>query len=105
AHRIALLFNANKVYDREIIMGIGNYLHSTRVAWDLFLEEDFRCRLEGIERFDGDGIIADFDDPAVCEALSNCALPVVAVGASYEDPTQYPAGLPYIATDNPKLVS
>ncbi|HXZ10255.1 MAG TPA: xylose operon transcription regulator XylR, partial [Paraburkholderia sp.] len=34
-HRIALLFNANKVYDREIITGIGNYLLSTRVAWDL----------------------------------------------------------------------
>ena len=50
-HRIALLFNANKVYDREIITGIGNYLLSTRVAWDLFLEEDFRCRLAGIEHF------------------------------------------------------
>ena len=23
AHRIALLFNANKVYDREIITGVG----------------------------------------------------------------------------------
>jgi LacI family transcriptional regulator len=104
-HRIALLFNANKVYDREIITGIGNYLLSTRVAWDLFLEEDFRCRLAGIERFDGDGIIADFDDPAVCEALSDCALPVAAVGSSYEDPAHYPPGLPYIATDNAKLVS
>ena len=82
-HRIALLFNANKVYDREIITGIGNYLLSTRVAWDLFLEEDFRCRLTGIERFEGDGIIADFDDPAVGEALRDCPLPVVAVGSSY----------------------
>ena len=89
-HRIALLFNANKVYDREIITGIGNYLLSTRVAWDLFLEEDFRCRLTGIERFEGDGIIADFDDPAVCEALRDCPLPVVAVGSSYEDQSLYP---------------
>ncbi|POR53875.1 AraC family transcriptional regulator [Paraburkholderia eburnea] len=105
AHRIALLFNANKVYDREIIAGIGHYLHSTRVAWDLFLEEDFRCRLDGIERFDGDGIIADFDDPAVAAALQNIPLPVVAVGSSFEDAAQYPAGLPYIATDNRKLVS
>ena len=96
-HRIALLFNANKVYDREIITGIGNYLLSTRVAWDLFLEEDFRCRLTGIERFDGDGIIADFDDPAVSEALRGCPLPVVAVGSSYEDETHYPPELPYIA--------
>ncbi len=105
SHRIALLFNANKVYDREIIAGIGQYLSSTRVAWDLFLEEDFRCRLVGIERFDGDGIIADFDDPAVADALSGCRLPVVAVGSSFEDAAQYPPDVPYIATDNAKLVS
>ena len=105
SHRIALLFNANKVYDREVITGIGNYLLSTRVAWDLFLEEDFRCRLNGIERFEGDGIIADFDDPAVAEALGDSQLPVVAVGSSYADAACYPAKLPYIATDNAKLMS
>ncbi|MEM5438232.1 DNA-binding transcriptional regulator [Paraburkholderia diazotrophica] len=104
-HRIALLFNANKVYDREIITGIGNYLLSTRVAWDLFLEEDFRARLNGIECFEGDGFIADFDDPAVCDALANSRLPVVAVGGSYEDASKYPANLPYIATDNMQLMS
>jgi LacI family transcriptional regulator len=97
-HRIALLFNANKVYDREIISGIGNYLLSTRVAWDLFLEEDFRCRLAGIERFNGDGIIADFDDPAVCEALRDCPLPVVAVGSSFEDEAHYPPDLPKLVS-------
>src|SRR6266702_8546810 len=93
-HRIALLFNANKVYDREIITGIGNYLLSTRVAWDLFLEEDFRARLNGIERFEGDGFIADFDDPAVCEALADSPLPVVAVGGSYGDASKYPPNPP-----------
>src|ERR1700743_2372712 len=103
-HRIALLFNANKIYDRDIITGIGNYLLSTRVAWDLFLEEDFRARLNGIEHWDGDGIIADFDDPAVAETLAHCHLPVVAVGSSYEDTTFYPEKIPYIATDNAKVV-
>ena len=47
AHRIALLFNGNKIYDRDIIAGIAAYLNTTRVSWDLFLEEDFRCRLPG----------------------------------------------------------
>ena len=37
-HRIALLFNGSKIYDRGIISGIGNYLSSTRASWDLFLE-------------------------------------------------------------------
>ena len=103
-HRIALLFNANKIYDREVISGIGDYLGSTRVAWDLFLEEDFRARLNGIEHWDGDGIIADFDDPAVAETLACCPLPVVAVGSSYHCESGYPDGIPYVATDNLKLV-
>ena len=103
-HRIALLFNANKIYDRGIITGIGHYLSSTRASWDLFLEEDFRCRLSGIERWHGDGIIADFDDPAVCEALANSPIPVVAVGGSYDAETDYPREIPYVATDNFKLI-
>ena len=99
-HRIALLFNANKVYDRQIIAGVGSYLASTRVSWDLFMEEDFRCRLTGLAEWCGDGIIADFDDPEVCEALRKVEVPVVAVGGSYTDASRYPQGLPYIATDN-----
>ncbi len=102
--RVALLFHASKVYDREIITGIGDYVNQTRVAWDLFLEEDFRFRLDGIHDWEGDGIIADFDDPAVANALAGLHVPVVAVGGSYEDATCYPTGVPYVATDNRELV-
>jgi LacI family transcriptional regulator len=103
-HRVALLFHASKSYDREVIAGIGSYVNQTRVAWDLFLEEDFRFRLDGIEDWDGDGIIADFDDPEVCNVLSTMALPIVAVGGSYEDETRYPKDVAYVATDNRRLV-
>ena len=103
-HRIALLFNGSKIYDRGIIAGIGNYLSSTRASWDLFLEEDFLCRLKGIERWQGDGIIADFDDPLIGEALAGSKLPVVAVGGSYADARAYPKGIPYVATDNHGLM-
>lgn len=103
-HRVALLFHASKVYDREIIAGIGSYVNHTRVAWDLFLEEDFRFRLDGIEDWHGDGVIADFDDPAVSSALSSMKLPVVAVGGSYADEATYPEGIPYVATDNALMV-
>ncbi|WP_458375521.1 XylR family transcriptional regulator [Pseudomonas pergaminensis] len=103
-HRIALLFNGSKIYDRGIIAGIGNYLSSTRASWDLFLEEDFLCRLKGIERWQGDGIIADFDDPLIGEALAGSKVPVVAVGGSYEDVRDYPKGVPYVATDNAALM-
>jgi LacI family transcriptional regulator len=102
--RVALLFHASKVYDREIITGVGDYVNQTRVAWDLFLEEDFRFRLDGIQDWDGDGIIADYDDPAVAQALARVRVPVVAVGGSYEDEACYPARIPYVATDNRLLV-
>ena len=39
--RITLLFNANKVYDRQVIQGVGEYLRDSDVKWDLYLEEDF----------------------------------------------------------------
>ncbi|KAF1003611.1 MAG: Xylose operon regulatory protein [Luteibacter sp.] len=103
-HRIALLFNANKVYDRQVIAGIGQYLNSTRVEWDLFMEEDFRSRMRDIHQFRGDGIIADFDDPDAPDTLRDLHIPVVAVGGSYHDPAGYPDGVPYIATDNARLV-
>jgi LacI family transcriptional regulator len=102
--RLALLFNANKVYDREVIEGIGSYLHSTRSEWDLFLEDDFRARLAGLPEWKVDGIIADYDDPEVRSALGHVTVPVVAVGGSYADPSNYPARIPYVATDNFKLV-
>ncbi|HEX8955153.1 MAG TPA: DNA-binding transcriptional regulator [Burkholderiaceae bacterium] len=104
SHRIALLFNANKIFDREVIAGVAAYLSGTRASWDLFLEEDFRLRLPGIEHWQGDGIIADFDDPAVAAALTRSRIPVVAVGGSYEDEAAYPTDIPYVATDNFKLI-
>jgi LacI family transcriptional regulator len=104
AFRIALLFNGNKSFDREILAGIAAYLETTRVAWDLFLEEDFQLRLAEIGQWQGDGIIADFDDPAVAQALAGSPLPVVAVGGSYANPADYPRGIPYVATENDKLV-
>jgi len=98
------LFNANKFYDREIIAGIGAYMRSTREEWDLVVEEDFRARLTGISQWQGDGFIADFDDPEIGEALAATRLPVVAVGGSYAKDSDYPKGMPYVATDNFLLV-
>ena len=99
-----MLFNANKTFDREVIAGVAAYLGSRRSSWELFLEEDFRLRLGGIEHWQGDGIIADMDDPEVAAALARCRIPVVAVGGSYSDERAYPPGVPYVATDNFKLI-
>ncbi len=102
--RITLLFNANKVYDRQVIEGIGEYLQASQCDWDIFLEEDFTTHLDNFKSWQGDGIIADFDNPGIKELLRNTNIPVIGVGGSYENEQDYPA-VPYVATDNCALVS
>jgi len=102
--RITLLFNANKVYDRQIIEGVGEYLQASQCDWDIFIEEDFRCRIDSVKDWLGDGVIADFDDPEIEQVLSQANIPIVGVGGSYHHAEDYPP-VHYIATDNHALVS
>ncbi|MCW9717549.1 MULTISPECIES: XylR family transcriptional regulator [unclassified Avibacterium] len=102
-YRIALLFNANKVYDRQVVAGVGQYLQASQCTWDIFMEDDFVYHKETIQRLSIDGIIADFDDPETAELLKNIDVPLVAVGGSYQNPDFYPH-FPYVATDNYALI-
>jgi LacI family transcriptional regulator len=102
--RIALMLKAKGAYGRDIIAGVCDYVRSTRLVWDLLLDEDFRSRPESIRSWSGDGVIADFDDPELIDLLGDGHLPVVGVGGSYENADDYPDGIPYVATDNAALV-
>lgn len=102
-HSITLLFNANKVYDRQVIEGVGHYLQSSKVNWDVYLEEDFLARLDNVNTWACKGIIADFDDTNIQNALRGVNIPVVGVGGSYRDEADYP-NLPYVATDNYQVI-
>lgn len=55
------------------------------VVWDLFFEDDFCCWFIGIECFDGDGIIVDFDDLVVVDVFVGLLLLIVVIGLLYED--------------------
>ncbi|MGF1724301.1 XylR family transcriptional regulator [Photobacterium nomapromontoriensis] len=101
--RITLLFNANKVYDREVIEGIGEYLQASQCDWDIYLDEEFTTHIENFHEWKGDGVIADFDNPAIRALLKDATIPVVGVGGSYENDADYP-DVPYVATDNHALV-
>lgn len=101
--RITLLFNANKVYDRQVVEGVGEYLQASQTDWDIFIEEDFRCRIDHIREWLGDGVIADYDDPEIESLLQQAEVPIVGVGGSYHQPQDYPP-VHYIATDNAALV-
>jgi len=102
-YRITLLFNANKVYDRQVVEGVGEYLQASQTDWDIFIEEDFRCRIDNIREWLGDGVIADYDDSSIESLLSNVPVPIVGVGGSYHRQQDYPP-VHYIATDNAALV-
>ena len=102
-YRITLLFNANKVYDRQVVEGVGEYLQASQTDWDIFIEEDFRCRIDNIREWLGDGVIADYDDRSIETLLSNVSVPIVGVGGSYHRQEDHPP-VPYIATDTAALV-
>lgn len=102
-HRITLLFNANKAYDRQVVEGVGEYLQATQSSWDIFIEEDFRARIDNIKEWLGDGVIADYDDKEIEKLLADVDVPIVGVGGSYHSPEHYPP-VHYIATDNYALV-
>ncbi|PAT00484.1 MAG: XylR family transcriptional regulator [Candidatus Dactylopiibacterium carminicum] len=102
--RVVLLLKAKGRYGRSIIEGVCDYVKSTRCGWEVLLEEDFRSHVECISDWDGDGVIADFDDPELLDLLVGGHLPVVGVGGSYQSNAAYLKGIPYVASDNPALV-
>lgn len=102
--RIVLLLKAKGGYGRGIIEGVCDYMKSTRCEWEILLEEDFRSRLECLASWDGDGVIADFDDPELVRLLARSTLPVVGVGGSYQLNAPGLKATPYVASDNPALI-
>lgn len=101
-HRVTLLFNANKAYDRQVIEGVGEYLQASQARWDIFIEEDFRIHAARPVDWLGEGAIADFDDAGIEARLTGTGIPVVAVGGSYHHGPYPPVH--YVATDNTALV-
>lgn len=102
--KITLLFNANKIYDRQIIKGIGAYLQSSHAEWDIFISDDFLCDFNDVSLENVDAIIADYDNPDIRKLLKTVNIPIVGTGSSYYyDQTRYPH-VPYIATDNYALI-
>lgn len=102
--RIALMLKAKGFYGRNIIAGVCDYVKSTRLMWDLLLEEDFRSHPESIRTWLGDGIIADFDDPDLVSLLGAAPLPVVGIGGSYQMNADALRRIPYVASDNAAIV-
>lgn len=103
--RIALLFKAKGQYKKDIVEGVCEYVKSTRLMWDILLEEeDFQSDRHQIAHWDGHGIIADFDDQELVSLLLNLPIPVVGIGGSYQIGAARLKEISYVGSDNPALV-
>lgn len=96
--RVAVLANVSRRYDRRVIQGIAAYMRETG-RWSIYVEEDPLQKLPKLHKWDGDGIIANFDDHKIAAAVAGLAIPVVGIGGGrgWYDPA---SGIPYFTTDN-----
>lgn len=84
--------------------GVAAYLQEGH-HYSVFIEENALKdqRLPDLRSWDGDGIIADFDDPAVARLVTQARLPVVGYGGGYG---WYMEGsIPYFYTNNKAIAT
>jgi LacI family transcriptional regulator len=103
--RIALIYDARMVYDLKVMTGVAAYLKKG-AKYSVYIEENALKdqRLPDLRSWEGDGVIADFDDPAIARAVLQSKLPAVAFGGGYG---WYLAGsgIPYFYTNNQAIAN
>ena len=82
--RVALIYDAKAPYDLKVISGIARYVQEG-AEFNIYIEEDIlkSQKLPDLRSWRGDGILADFDDPGVANAVSRARLPVVGFGGGF----------------------
>lgn len=100
--RVALIYDARHAYDWKFMAGVAAYI-SENPGFNVYLERDALKdqRLPDFRSWGGDGIIANFDHPAVASAVSRARLPAVGFGGGYG---WRPSSIPYFFTNN-KMIS
>ncbi|WP_338330392.1 XylR family transcriptional regulator, partial [Commensalibacter sp. Nvir] len=102
-YRIFLLFNANKVYDRQILKGIGDFLQMHHLNWNIYLSDNLCWDSNDRENLYCDGMIANCDDHLIDNLIKQHSYPIVGVGASFHCFQEFHS-IPYVASDNEALV-
>jgi len=103
--RVALIYDATRVYDLKVMMGVASYIQE-RPHFSVYIEENALKdqRLPDLRAWEGGGIIADFDDPAVARLVQQAHLPAVGFGGGYG---WYAEGssIPYFYTNNKAIAT
>ena len=95
---VALILNMSKPYDRKVIRGISSWIRERR-DWNLYVEDDLLANIPDLSSWDGDGVIADFDDPRVIDAMQGVEIPIVGLGGGFRG-KQLDVPTVYYDTDN-----
>jgi LacI family transcriptional regulator len=98
--RVALIYDARLVYDLKVMMGVASYIQE-RPQFSVYIEENALKdqRLPDLRSWQGDGIIADFDDPAIARLVQQARLPAVGFGGGYGWHAEG-SSIPYFYTNN-----
>lgn len=96
ARRVALLIETSNAYARGLLRGVISYIREQK-PWSIYLAEHGRgdrppAWLNG---WNGDGIIARIETPAIANALRHLRVPIVDVSAARLIPS-----LPWFETDD-----
>jgi LacI family transcriptional regulator len=103
ARKVALIYDARLAYDLQVMTGVAAYLQEGHY-YSIYIEENALKdqRLPDLRSWDGDGIIADFDDPAVARLVVQSRLPTVAFGGGYGWYAEN-SSIPYFYTNNERI--
>lgn len=98
--KVALIYDATRVYDLKVMTGVAAYLQE-RGRYSIYIEENALKdqRLPDLRSWEGDGIIADFDDPAIARLVAQSRLPAVGFGGGYGWYASE-SSMPYFYTNN-----
>lgn len=100
ALHVALIYDAKLPYDVKVMSGVAAYLQQSSRPWNVYIEESALAqqRLPELGAWQGDGILADVDDPRVASQILASEVPTVAFGSGYGwyDPA---SGVPYFYSD------
>ncbi|MGY5451585.1 XylR family transcriptional regulator [Agarivorans sp. MS3-6] len=102
-YRVALLLNANMAYDRGIITGISSFVKNG-APWNLFIGEQNLFSVDDFSKWQGDGVIADFDHPEIRDAIKSRNIPVVGISSS-ELSANSMQNYPLVMSDNKQVIN
>ena len=94
--RVAIVPDFSERYDRSVVEGVSRFVHETS-RWSLYVPPDPLHRVSMLKHWQGDGIIANFDDSGVVEIVRRKRLPAVGFGGGEGFRTK---NIHYLATDD-----